>query len=651
MARREWGSRLGVALGYVLVALAFAWPLPLYLGTRLTGDPGGDTGVYVWNQWVFQHETAALSNPLSTEQILSLSQRVDLSQHNYTAFLNLLALPLIPWLGVVPAFNLVLLLITVITALSGYALARLAFPTTRLEAFAGGLAFAWAPAIVARTTGHFSLVAAAPLAAFAWCLIKADRTRRTVYAALAGLAMAWAAFCDPYFAVFCVMVAGLYASSLMLLITRRQPLHQVPWVWLLDFSILLSAGLVLGLAFGRGGRIEMFGMQVSVRGLYTPVLVLTILVLARVLLLFRAQLAAVPQRSWTWKFAVIGGLACAGPLSPVIYGLGRGIVDGQFVSPPVLWRSSPRGVDLLAYLHPNPNHPLSKWLLGDGQASAPVVFVEFTAAFSLVAATIVIVAVIWARFRPRAGWWWLTCGFMALSFGPFLIVAGMNTHIPGPWALLRYVPVISAVRTPSRFAIVAALGLAILLAGALAALGERWPGRRRAIGWCALVLLLCELVPAPRTLYSGEYSPLSAIIAADPRPVRVLNVPFGVRDGRSSAGDFSARYQFEQTRHGKPLIGGYLSRVSQRRLAGMIERYPLIGPLVSMCEGQTLSEAEAARFVEDGPMFISAAAVGYVVIDTSRVTPQLRALSVEAFALDPIASDGPFTLYRPRHLR
>ena len=52
------GPRLGVALGYVLVAVAFTWPLPLYLGTRLTGDPGGDTGVYVWNQWVFQHETA-----------------------------------------------------------------------------------------------------------------------------------------------------------------------------------------------------------------------------------------------------------------------------------------------------------------------------------------------------------------------------------------------------------------------------------------------------------------------------------------------------------------------------------------------------------------------------------------------------------------
>jgi hypothetical protein len=279
------------------------------------------------------------------------------------------------------------------------------------------------------------------------------------------------------------------------------------------------------------------------------------------------------------------------------------------------------------------------------------VFVEYTAAFSLVALGIVVAGLAWARFRPKAGWWWLTCGFMALSFGPFLIVAGMNTHVPGPWALLRYVPVINAVRTPTRFAIVAALGLATLMAGALAAMGERWPERRRMVGWSVLVLLLCELVPAPRTLYSSEYSPLSQIIASDPRPVRVLNLPFGVRDGRSSAGDFSARYQFEQTCHGKPLIGGYLSRVSNRRLAGMIEHFPPLGPLVTMSEGQVLSDAEAARFVGESRTFAAAADVGYVVIDTSRVTPQLRDLAIEAFALEPIAVDGPHALYRPRDLR
>ena len=72
MTRRDWPPALGVALGYALVALAFAWPLPLHLGTRLLGDPGGDTGVYVWNQWVFEHEAVAGANPLTTQQILAL---------------------------------------------------------------------------------------------------------------------------------------------------------------------------------------------------------------------------------------------------------------------------------------------------------------------------------------------------------------------------------------------------------------------------------------------------------------------------------------------------------------------------------------------------------------------------------------------------
>ena len=141
-----------------------------------------------------------------------------------------------------------------------------------------------------------------------------------------------------------------------------------------------------------------------------------------------------------------------------------------------------------------------------------------------------------------------------------------------PLGTLVAVPLINAVRSPTRFAIVAALGLAMLLAGALAALGERWPRQRRAIGVAALLLLVVELSPAPRTLYSAEYSPLSQNQRGRLAVGEVLNLPFGVRDGTSSAGEISAGSQFEQTLHGKPLIGGYLSRVSSRHLAAMTRR-------------------------------------------------------------------------------
>ena len=45
-----------------------------------------------------------------------------------------------------------------------------------VEAWLGGLLFAWSPVLVTRTLAHFSLVAAAPLALFLWLLVREDET-------------------------------------------------------------------------------------------------------------------------------------------------------------------------------------------------------------------------------------------------------------------------------------------------------------------------------------------------------------------------------------------------------------------------------------------------------------------------------------------
>jgi len=50
---------VGALLAYGLVAVAFNWPLPAQLGSQLTGGIDGDTGVYVWNVWLFRHEIVA----------------------------------------------------------------------------------------------------------------------------------------------------------------------------------------------------------------------------------------------------------------------------------------------------------------------------------------------------------------------------------------------------------------------------------------------------------------------------------------------------------------------------------------------------------------------------------------------------------------
>lgn len=651
MSRRAWLPHLAAVVGYVAVAVAFSWPLLPNLGTHLSGDPGGDTGVYVWNQWVFRHGVLdEHRNPLTTEHIFSLTGRpVDLTQHNYTLFANLLALPWIDALGPVITFNLVYLATVVLTAWMTFVLARRVTEGATAEAWLAGLAFAWAPVLVARSTGHFSLVAAAPLAAFLWCLHRVERSERLGDSVLAGVCVAWAAACDAYYAVYCAVIAAIYVGSRLLRLEWRPEWRQRPGLWMLDLCLLLTGGLVVGLVTGRGGRFELLGVPVSVRGMYSPVLLLTLLVVARVLLHLQPRLLPVGLPSGrSVGLTAAAGLAGVIMLSPTLYGAATRLLEGTWVSPPTYWRSSPPGVDLLALVAPNPSHPVVRWFVGDAQAAAPTVFVEFTAALGWVVLATVALAIWRAGLRAR-GWFWTLGIFVALSLGPFIHVGGVNTYVPGPWAVLRYVPIVNLTRMPGRFAIVAALCASVLFALALRALGDRWPTRRRAIVATAGVLVLLELFPGPRPLYSAAVPSVYVTVREDPRPVRVLELPFGVRDGVSSEGDFSARYQFHQTVHGKRLLGGYLSRVSQRRFRE-VGGTPLLAGLLRLSEGRELPTQELGQLAAVVPELIERAQIAWVVIHPSRTPPALARFAESAFDLELVAHDGDTVLYRTRAL-
>ncbi|MBY0495585.1 MAG: hypothetical protein K2Y23_15350 [Cyanobacteria bacterium] len=659
--RRAIAPRLAVVLGYVLVAIAFAWPLPLHLGTHLTGDPGGDTGVYVWNQWVFHEELTTGNNPMATGKVLSLTSRVDLTQHNYTPFLNVLALPLIPMIGVIASFNVVFLIVCVLNALAMYGLARRVTAATRIESWLAGLVFAWSPLMIARTTGHFSIYAAAALPAFVWCLVNAERSRSMRKAALVGLCMAWAAFSDAYFGIYCVLIGLIYLGALVIHITRRERTARRAWKWVLDVAIVILAGLIAGLAFGRGGEFTLLGIPVRMRSLYNPVLILTVLVIARLVVWWRPHLTLSgtgnrepgagsrgPGAGSLVRVVIVAVLACAGPLSPVLYGLGSRMLEGRFVNPKIFWRSSPPGVDLLAFFQPNPQHPITRWLTGDPLVTRPTIFVEYTAALSLIALAVIVFALWRAKYRPAVPWIALTVGFGLLALGPFIQVGGFNTHVPGPWALVRYAPGFGLARMPTRFAIVASMGVAVLLAGALASIGARWPHRRRQAIAVIAVLLVFELWPAPRPLYSAEISPIYDRIAADPRPVRVLVLPFGIRDGTWEIGNFRPRNLFNQTRHEKALFGGYLSRVSPRRVERLRHEYPAFDALI-LLSGKAPFGLEARAILEErGDRLITQGNVGYVVIDSRFVPPERAQLAIDAFKLTEVARDQHLTLYIPK---
>jgi hypothetical protein len=216
--------------------------------------------------------------------------------------------------------------------------------------------------------------------------------------------------------------------------------------------------------------------------------------------------------------------------------------------------------------------------------------------------------------------------------------------------LLRYVPVVNLTRMPGRFAIVVALAVSVLFAMALRAIGDRWPERRRLMLGVVALLLAIELLPAPRPLYSASVPAAYAIVRDDPRPVRVLELPFGVRDGVSSEGNFSARYQFHQTVHGKRLIGGYLSRVSARRIRE-IKASPMLRGLLALSEGRTLAPVEHEALIAGAPAFIQETQLAWVVVHPSRTPPALARFVTEAFDLEPVPTgDDDARLYRTRAL-
>ena len=646
---RPWQTHASVLAGYTAVAIAFSWPLILHLSTHLTGSIGSDAGVYVWNQWVFRHELVDHGRfPYFTDAILAPAGGTNLSLHNYTLFQNLLALPLIGWLGVVTTFNVINLAMVVLTAYATFLLARRI--TGRVaESWIAGLLFAWSPLLVTRGTVHFSLVAAAPLPLFLLVLAHADGHERPRDAVALGVIVCLAATTDVYYAVYCLMIGAVFMVARVLSI-HRSPLagRAKAALWGLDAMLLSVGGLVVALLLTDGWDFTIAGRQARVHSLYTPVLVFTVLAVIRVVWQYRPSFT-ITQGADIWRavrlVATTGAVAVA-LLSPVLYAAALRLTRDAFESPRIFWRSSPPGIDLLALILPNPNHPFAPPAASEWLAGLPNGYAENVASVPLTA--IVLMAVAYASgWRPSRWWLGVAATFGLLALGPFIHVGGVSTYIPGPWALLRYVPVAGLARTPARFSVVLMLAIAVLCAMALVWLTRRYPRRRRVLLAGIAAVLLFELLPTPLTLYSAEVPKLYRHVAAAPVDTRLLELPFGLRDGTTSVGDFTARSQFYQTYHAKSLIGGYLSRLAWGRLSE-VQRHPVLHPLVLLSEGRAVPPAIERRGIDAGPYFVKTERIRYVIVDTQRASDHLRSFAIEAFDLEHVETEGPLELYQPR---
>ena len=648
MGSTSWSRHLAAIAGYLGVTLAFAWPLPLKLNSALTGSPSGDTGVYVWNLWVFRHELIVHHvSPFFTREILSLTPSVPLTLHNYTTFADLVALPLIPRVGIIAAFNLIYLASAFLKAYAMFLLARDVTRGTG-ESWLAGLLFGFSPALVARSTAHFSLVQAAPLPIFLLLLRRLEREGRACEAFLAGITLAWAYACDPYYAVYAVLLGTCYFVFKYLRFTSRQTSPARTYArHTIDAIVagLIAVSIVIAVEGGR--QFQIGRVHISATTIYTPMLAVMILLALRAAISTRLQWRgrAIFAALLSPRVFGVATIACVVLLSPVLYAMRAQTNDASWIKPKIFWRSSSPGVDALAFVLPNPNHRLfgnvsTRWL-----TSRPNGFAENTASLTFVALVTLATAYGLYRFRRARLWTALTAFFAWLSLGPFIFVGGINTEVPTLWALLRYLPVIGGARMPARLSIVVMLLFSVLFAAALRRIAAAHRAHRRWMLACVGALLVFELAPFPRTLYAASIPRIYQTIAADPRPVRVLEMPFGIRDGLSSYGNFSAATQFYQTQHEKPLIGGYLSRMPYSEIS-TYRSHPMLDGLMRLSEGQSLSERERLRIRRRGPAFVERGRIGWVVIDMTRTSPDIAAFVEDALKLVLVDEADGRRLYR-----
>jgi len=644
------GCVVAAVAAYAAAAVAFTWPLARHISTKLTGLTDSDLGVYLWNLWVFRHEVLAGRSPLFTSSIFSLDMPANLSQHNYTIFSDLLAVPLLSVFGLVTSHNIVVLFNMVAAATAMWLLACHVVRRPGV-AWLAGLLFGFSPMLMARSEIHPSLAAAAPLPLFVFILFRLDATRSVRWAAAGGVTIAWAALCDPYYAVYCGLLAAWYLWS------RAVEVRHQPWRWRPSrLSVRAVDGVIAGLLLVTiavlvtgGTQFTVGTLRVSLTTAYTPNLLLVVAVALRVGLTLRPRFRFRPGSGWPElaRLMAFAGVAGAVLLAPILHAMALRWLDGTFVPTPAPWRTSTPGADLVTLALPNPNHPWfgvpwRGWLSGQ-----PGGFAENVTSVTLTATAVVLAAIVGGSFRVPGFWGGLALLAGSFTLGPFVRIAGIDTQVPTLWAVARYVPILGTARAPTRFAVLLVLAVSALFALALTALADRRPAWRRPLVAAAGVLLLIELCPAPRPLFDGTIAQVYTLIASDPRDVRVLELPCGLRDGLTSYGDFSAASQFHQTLHGKRLIGGYLSRVSSRRFE-MARRRPVLAVLSTLSEGRNVSPAELEEARRRGPRFVETARLGYVVVDRSRASQALVDAAVDLLDLERISEAGHRELYRPR---
>jgi hypothetical protein len=661
---------LSALLLYSLLSLVLTYPLVAQFGSHVPGD-GIDDPALAWNLWWIKHSLVDQQiNPfLSGWMFYPLS--INLAFYTLTVLNGLLSVPLQVALGLVPASNLVLLSSFVLSGYGAYLLAlqvvgggipqRMKNSEWRangssfivhrssfivfLSAFLAGLLYAFSSSkLFYAALGQFNIASSQWIPFAVLYVLRSGRPgARLREPLLAALFLLLQAYAELTYASFLVIFIGLFATYrvVQVLVRERKERREE------------KERREQGESGSRQGRRELVGLvrNLAVMGLVfvvglTPVL-------ANMLPDMRAEGDFLVEGGGFADIfsADLAGFALPTQLHPLLGGVVRGLAGGSALPADG-----------------------SQWQVDKGQH------------LTLGWVGLALALVGFAAGRRRGAWLWALSAalFFLLALGPSLRVAGYDTGLHGPFRILQELPFFKGNRYPSRFSVMLLISVAPLLAfGAqwlLARVAAAWQRRhdargvRRRLGAATALLaglLLFENLSIPLPTSDMATPVIYDVIATEPAGGAVLDLPLGWRNGFSVFGKqdlIIMSQQWWQTRHGQPILGGNTSRNPEHKFRYFLEA-PLLGPLTVLANateanphiqqqmaagltalrngdpalgGNELLLAAAA----DGPAVLEALDIGYVVLHTDRVPPEMVTFVERYLPIAFVAEDGPHRLYR-----
>ncbi len=526
---------------YILLTLLLTYPWVRHFGDAFPGTAtwAFDESTFVWNIWRFKYNLLNLQmSPLYTTDIF-FPLGIDLVLYTYNFQNALLGLPLLLGLNLTLASNFTILLAYVLSGYGTYLLIRYLLPrrtgnspTGHAAAFVGGAAYAFlASRAIFAALGHYDIVSTEFIPFFTLFFIKTMREPGWKNPVLAGIFAALSLLAEMIFGVF-----------------------------------LLFLGIIIfAFEFKKSSFVIRHSSFVFLRLL---------------------ALAATAAILW----------------SPVMLPVLRAFAAGGFDL--TGWGESLKlSADLVGWFTPTALHPLwgGDWVARLRQVQ------EGTAPFSDVNTVflgfgVLALAIIGAVSDRRRAKLWVTGAvtFAIFTLGPVLQIRGrylfpfdnlfreqgiaQDVTFPLPFALLHWLPVIRANRVPARFSVVLGLSLAVLVGFGtfkiLQILSSKFKvqsskstnpqspvfthhASRITLYIATFVLLLIVLfdqISVPLPLTSAKVPSVYAQIGAEAGDFSLLQPPLGWRNSFGVYGAERTQIQYYQAVHGKPMIGGNISR-------------------------------------------------------------------------------------------